>query len=191
MATSRKHIITIAGRPGSGKSSTAKMVADTLDYEHFSSGDLFRALAEERGIDLMQANISAEENTEVDHLVDGRLREIGLESAPRVIDSRIAWHWMPRSFKVFLDLDLDLAARRIIKAIEQRKGVNESIPKEPHEYAKILSQRLDSENRRYKALYDIDPGNMSNYDLVVDTGENNLEEVVEIIVRLFTVWLEE
>ena len=72
----KKNIITVAGRPGSGKSSTAKLVANQLGFEHFSSGDLFRSVAKERGVDVLQANLSAEENADIDHLVDGRLREI-------------------------------------------------------------------------------------------------------------------
>ncbi|MGZ6005361.1 MAG: nucleoside monophosphate kinase, partial [Candidatus Saccharimonadales bacterium] len=52
----KRQIITIAGRPGSGKSTTAKMVASKLSFEHFSSGDLFRAIAKEWGIDVLQAN---------------------------------------------------------------------------------------------------------------------------------------
>jgi len=35
----KKHIITITGLPGSGKSSTADEVARTLNYTRFSGGD--------------------------------------------------------------------------------------------------------------------------------------------------------
>jgi predicted cytidylate kinase len=186
----KKHIITIAGRPGSGKSTTAKTVAAKLGYVHFSSGDLFRELAKERGIDVLQANLSAEANAEIDHLVDGRLQKIGKQEDERVIDSRTGWHWMPESFKVFLDLDLEVAAKRILKALEERQEVNENIPNDPIQYAQVLKDRLDSENRRYKSLYNIDPGDMTNYDLVVDTSSHNLEQVVEIILKNFREWIE-
>lgn len=185
----KKQIITIAGRPGSGKSTTAKTVASKLGYDHFSSGELFRKLAKERGVDVLQANLSAEENYEIDHLVDRRLQEIGQKEDKLVIDSRTAWHWMPASFKVFLNLDLELAALRILKALEERQEVNEDIPKDPVKYAEVLKERLASENRRYKLLYNIDPGDMSNYDLVVDTDKNNVEQVVSLILEGFENWL--
>lgn len=181
----RKQIITIAGRPGSGKSTTAKLVAKNLGFDHFSSGELFRALAKERNIDLMTANLSSEENAEIDHLVDGRLRDMGAKGNNLVIDSRTAWHWMPLSFKVFLTLDFEVAAKRIISAIDKRKLSNEGIPQDPGEYASILKARLESENRRYKALYGIDPLDMSNYDLVIDTELNSPEEVVRTIIKYF------
>jgi len=189
----KKHIITIAGRPGSGKSSTAKEATARLGYQHFSSGDLFRALARERGIDVLQANLTAEQNAEIDHLVDGRLREIGVSEDQLVVDSRTAWHWMPNSFKVFLDLDLNTAAARILgKGSELSMRLkSEDIHQDPALYAEKLQRRLDSESRRYKALYDINPYDMQNYDLVIDTGTNNLDQVVEQLIAGYRHWLGE
>ncbi len=185
----KKHIITIAGRPGSGKSATSKLVASKLGYEHFSSGDLFRMLGEERGLDVLKANLNAEENAEIDHLVDAKLREIGETKDSLVVDSRTAWHWMPTSFKVFLDLDLDVAAKRIIANMDAKRMESENIPKDTHEYALQLQGRLDSESRRYRKLYNIDPYVTDGYDLVVDTEANNLDEVVKIVIAKYKEWL--
>ena len=189
MELQKKKIITIAGRPGSGKSSTAKAVTAELGYQHFSSGDLFRALAREQGIDVLQANLSAEQNAELDHLVDGRLQLIGATEERIVIDSRTAWHWIPESFKVFLDLDLQVAAERILASIVDARLASEHTHRDPKEYAEVLRQRLESESRRYKALYDIDPYVMTNYDLVIDTAVNSLEQVVQQVADGYRAWL--
>lgn len=186
----KKHIITIAGRPGSGKSTTSKAVASELGYQHFSSGDLFRAVNKEQGIDLLQANLAAEKSAEIDYLVDQRLRDIGDSKDEQVIDSRMAWHWMPYSFRVYLDLDLVTAARRIIGDMDVKRLEAEHIHEDPTEYAQALQQRLDSETRRYKKLYNVDPYNQENYDLVVDTGANNPVQVTELIVETFQKWLD-
>lgn len=187
----KKHIITIAGRPGSGKSATSKLIAQKLGYEHFSSGDLFRQLGKERGMDVLHANIAAEKNADIDHLVDARLREIGETKDSIVIDSRTAWHWIPTSFKVFLDLDFDVAAKRITKDMDMERRKDENIPENNHEYAVILKERFDSEARRYTALYQINPYDTSNYDLIVDTEVNSLEQVADIILRAYQRWQEE
>lgn len=187
--TQKKHIITIAGRPGSGKSTTAKAVAAQLGFQHFSSGDLFRQIAKEHDIDLLQANLSAEQNSEIDHAVDGRLREINQKEDKIVIDSRTAWHWMPASFKVFLDLDMRTAAARILANMDEARRASEHISSDPAEYATVLQGRLDSENRRYKALYNINSYDMCNYDLVVDTAANNVEQVVRMVLDGFEAWL--
>jgi cytidylate kinase len=177
-----KRIITIAGQPGSGKSSTAKEVARRLGYQHFSSGDLFRALAREQGHDVMQANLSAEQNTAIDNLVDGRLKQMGQDEDQLVVDSRLAWHWMPQSFKVFLDLDLGVAAQRILANIDEARLKSENIPSDPAVYTSVLQERMASESRRYRTLYDVDLHDKTNYNLVIDTAAHDLNTVVELVL---------
>jgi cytidylate kinase len=191
MEVPKKHIITIGGRPSSGKSSTAKAVAAALGYDHFSSGDLFRQLGKEHGIDVLQANIQLEKdaNLDIDKLVDGRLQEIGRTKDNQVIDSRTAWHWIPNSYKVFLDLDLRLGAERVLSTMDEARRKSEHLPEDPAEYVEYLQARLDSETRRYRNLYDIDPYDMSNYDLVVDTSKYQLNEVVELVLNGFQSWI--
>lgn len=192
----KKHIITIAGKPGSGKSSTAKLLAERLGYQHFSSGDLFRDIARNRGQNVKEANLQAEgkklDDDNIDELVDRRLREIGDTKDSKVIDSRTAWHWIPGAFKVFLDLDLEVAADRIIRSMEVSDVAgerNEHIPESVTEYAKELDERLASESRRYESLYSIDPYILSNHDFVIDTDKNTLDQVVEQIAAAYEAWL--
>lgn len=189
VAFPKRHIITIGGRPGSGKSTVSRAIASQLGYEHFSSGDLFRAIGKERGIDVYQTNLIAEEEKEIDFLVDQRLRDIGAEQEEVAIDSRMAWHWIPFSFKVYLDLELDVAARRIMQAMGAKRLDHEHIPDDPDKYAVRLQHRLESEARRYKKLYNVDPYDKSNYDLVVNTGTNGPEQVVEQILKSYHSWL--
>lgn len=188
-AQKKKHIITIAGRPGSGKSTTSKAVAAQLGYEHFSSGDLMRAIGKEHGLDIFQTNLAAEQRQEFDHMVDQRLRDIGTNQDNVVIDSRLAWHWIPASFKVFLNLDLEIAAKRIIANTDAARLRHEDVPANPHEYAAILQKRLESEARRYQKLYRANPYDVGNYDLVLDTNTNSIDEVVAQIVSAYRKWL--
>ena len=187
----KKNIITIAGKPGSGKSTTAKQLAKKLGFKHFSSGDLFRRLGKERGVDVLKTNLMAETEKEIDYLVDQKLQDLGEGENKLVVDSRMDWHWMPYSFKVYLDLDLEIAAERIIGEMSLERILAEHIPGDSNAYAKILKERLDSENRRYLKLYNQNPYNLENYDLVVDTNLNNVAEVIELIESTFTNWLTE
>lgn len=191
--TQKKHIITIGGRPGSGKSTAAKTVAAELGFMHFSSGDLFRAISREHGQDILQSNLAAEKEEgipKIDQLVDQRLRDIGKNEDDIVIDSRMAWHWMPQSFKVFLNLDIETAAVRILGTMTPERMEAEHVPSDPHQYAKNLQGRLDSETRRYKKIYDVDPYDIDNYDLVINTKTTKPEEVARLIVERYTGWLE-
>src|SRR6266498_3365264 len=185
----KKHIITIAGRPGGGKSTASKALAKQLGYEHFSSGDLFRAIGKEHGIDVTQTNKAAEHDQDIDRQVDERLEEIGHKGDQVVIDSRLAWHWIPQSFKVYLDLDLEVAAQRILANIDPERQKHEAISTDPVEYAEALQHRLDLEAARYQAKYSVDPYAHANYDLVVDTERNNPRQVVTQILEAYHAWL--
>jgi len=185
----KKHIITIAGKPGSGKSTASKAIATLLGFQHFSSGDFFRAIGKERGIDVFQANLVAEAEVDIDHLVDEKLRNLGLQEDNMVIDSRMAWHWMPYSFRVYLDLDLLVAAERILESLDDARMEVEDIPQSPADYAARLQARLDSEIKRYRSLYDVNPYNPANYDLVIDTAVNRPEAVQNLIAEKFDQWI--
>ena len=182
-------IITIAGRPGSGKSTTAKMVADALGYDHFSSGDLFREMVHKLGFDLTAGSLHAEQNSEIDVAVDQRLREMGEESTDIVIDSRMAWHWMPNSFRVYLELDSKTAAERIMGALDEKRRAVEHVPESIEEYAQQLDERLASEARRDSALYGVNPYVEDHYDIVINTASSTPEESTQQIIKAYKAWL--
>ncbi len=184
----KKHILTIGGLPGSGKSSTAKGVAHLLGYEHFSSGDLFRKMAAERGLSVEGINFAAEKQKEIDLEVDELLEKIGREKNNLVIDSRTAFHWIPDSFKVFLDLDLKIAAERTFVHIQQ-EGRESQAGSSVEEILENTLRRTESECKRYRRLYNIDFTDKSQFDLVVDTDKNDLQAVIEIVVEAYQKWL--
>ena len=190
MTTEKKHIITIAGLPGSGKSSTATAVARELGYEHFSSGDLFRKMAAERGISIEEMNLEAEKQKEIDEGVDALLRQLGTEKQNIVIDSRIAFHWIPDSFKVFLQLDLAIAAERMFAQVSEGARLSQNATSAAQMLENTL-KRVDSEKKRFTDLYAIDFTDTTNYDLVVDTGTDELPQVVAKIVDGYHAWLGE
>jgi CMP/dCMP kinase len=189
LSKQKKHIITVAGRPGGGKSTAAKGIASRLGFEHLSGGDLYRKFGKERGLDILQANLANEATGEIDRLVDDKLRDINDHGDRMVIDSRTAWHFIPTSFKVFLDVDLQTAAKRILAGMDEARKKSENIPSDPRQYAKQLNERSESEIRRYKTLYSIDPFNKRNFDLIINTSSRSVDDVLEEIVARFNDWI--
>ena len=144
----KKEIITIAGKPGSGKSTTAKKLASDLDYIHFSSGDLFRQVGLEKGLDVMATTNLAEKDKSVDELVDQKVREMGKEEKI-IVESRLAFHWIPKSFKVYLDLDTETSAKRMFDDLQtnpDRKASEDCDSTE--EMTEKLTKRFASEKIR-------------------------------------------
>lgn len=184
----KKHIITIAGNLGAGKSSTADRVAAQLGYTRFSSGSLFRTIAAERGLTVGEANKTAESLSEIDEAVDQRLREIGESGSNVVIDSRLAFHWMPHSFKVFLKLDADIAAQRIFQHIQEEGRLSQTA-QSVEEVRADIELRTTSECKRYMSLYGIDYTDESLFNLVIDTSRYPLITVADEVVQKYTEWL--
>jgi CMP/dCMP kinase len=191
----KKHIITIAGKLGSGKSTAAKAVAKTLGYTHASTGDFMRAIAQKRGVSLSELSAHAETDPSIDKELDDHNVALG-EGENIVLDSRLGFHFIPQSFKVFLDLEPYVAATRILKDAQSNPN-RQNEDKGFDSVEKIITSitdRLASERKRYSNLYNItDHTDHSNYDLVINTGlpENSIEHVPEIIIDAYRKWLKE
>jgi len=185
----KKRILTITGFPGSGKSSTAQGVARALGYEYFSAGGLFRKMAAARGLSVEEINFAAERQEEIDREVDRLLVELGKEKSDMVVDSRIAFHWIPDSFKVFLDLDPETAAERTFAHIQKEGRMSQAGSSVREVYEKTL-KRKESEIKRYRNLYGIELGDKTRFDLVVDTKANDLERVIGMVLAAYKSWLD-
>ena len=167
-------LVTISGPAGSGKSTAAAALAEALDYDHVSGGDIFRDLAVERGITPLELNKLAEDDDEIDRDLDRRLRGIAETRDDVVLESRLAG-WMAgehADFRIWLDAPLSVRARRIADREDK-----------PVEVAREeTSERRDSEARRYREYYGIDVEELGIYDLSVNTARLSPGAVLDVIL---------
>jgi len=173
-------IITISGKPGSGKSTVGKLLAKKLGYEHFSTGDFMREMASERGVTILELNRMAMSDPSIDDELDRRQAHLGREEDDFVLDARLGYHFIPHSYKVFLDVDLDVAAARIAKDHQESRKVEEV--RSISEAKTQIRARMREETRRYQKLYHLDPYDTSQYNLVIDTTGISIEEVIKKIL---------
>lgn len=185
----KKNIITIAGDLGSGKSTTADLVATKLGYERFSSGSLMRAMAEEKNMTIVELNHLAEEDPAIDHEIDTTIERIGGEQDNLVIDSRTAWHWIPNSFRVYLSLDPRLAAERVFESLqsEHERSKTERATSIDDVEKKNKTRQI-SEQKRFIERYGIDPRDTTQYDLVLDTSVDGPDEVARKLLDAYEKW---
>lgn len=186
----RKHIITISGKPGSGKSTTADKVAELLGYTRYSSGDMVRQVLAQHKITLAEYNIRAEHDHSLDSAIDDGLRALR-DKKDIVIDSRLGFYWIPESFKVYLELDMDVATVRIYKdavSNASRSGIGEGIDS----LANVTTQvrlRMENEQRRFRALYHVNPYSLEHFDLIIDTSRHTPQTVALTIFDTYRRWL--
>ncbi len=171
-------IITIGGAPGSGKSTVAKEVANRLGMKHYSMGDFQREIAEEKGLTLAELNELEEQDKSIDIEVDKRQKRLGEREDNFVIDSRLGFHFIPKSIKIFLDVDLEVGAQRILN-----QGRNDEEAFTRQDMVNKLAERIKSEMKRYKEYYNVNHYDKSNYDYVIDTTNLTIEEEIQEVLK--------
>ncbi|MCR4285956.1 MAG: cytidylate kinase family protein [Candidatus Kaiserbacteria bacterium] len=186
----RKHIITLTGKPGSGKSSTADKVAELLGYTRYSSGEFVRNITHKQKLTLQEFNKHAESSPEMDYYIDEELRKLR-DHNDIVVDARLGFYWIPESFKVYLDLSNDVAIARIFKDASTNTLRSDSGEgsQTMSAVADQVEERMRSERVRFKKLYGINPYSTEHFDLVVDTARHSPQTVALAVFDTYRKWL--
>lgn len=177
--------ISLAGDLGSGKSTVGKILAQKLGAEVYSTGTIQRRIATEMGMTTLQLNQYMETHPEIDGKIDDGLRALEHEDKNLIIDSRMAWHFVPSSFSVYMAADPFVSAERILKAGRESEPF-----KTLEEAVASISDRRKSEMFRYSHLYGVNIKDLENYDYVIDTSYVSPEVVAEHIAAHFALHAE-
>lgn len=172
--------IAISGELGSGKSSVARVLGARLGMEVIGSGDVQRSIAASMGLSTLQMNWLAEEKAEIDQKIDGALIEIGETGKPAILDARLAWHFVPSSFKVHLTVDPEIGGGRLLKgrysAVEEYETLEDA--------RNAAEARYQSEKKRFLKKYGVDISRLKNYDVVIDASDASPEDVADEILAV-------
>jgi len=167
-------IITISGKPGSGKSTIANLLTRELKLKRYSVGDFRREMAKKMGLTIHQLNELGEKKEFTDKDADNWQVEIGKKEDNFIIDGRLSYHFIPNSIKLFLDVSPEIGAKRIMDDNrEEEKIVDGKMAVE------LWSKRVESDIMRYKKYYHLNPYDLKNYDYVLDTSKLTIEEVLK------------
>lgn len=175
--------ITITGDPGSGKSTFAKSVADMTGYRLITTGNIFRKLADERGVSITQLNQMAEMQKELDAQVDDYLKALNETHDTLVLDSRMAWHFVKDTYKVRLTVDPEVAVKRIFSDDDVLRGQERF--QSLDEAMREVEKRKQSEIKRYFSLYGVNIGDDANFDLVINTSYTSKQETLALFRTAF------
>ena len=166
--------IAISGDPGSGKTTFAREVARQTGFELITTGNIFRELANEKGVSITELNKMAETQKEIDYKVDDYLVSLNDKAGNYVLDSRMAWHFVKDAFKIRLTVRPEVAVDRVFSDKDEMREKYNSLEEAKDE----IKARRDSEIKRYLDLYNVDIGDAGNFDLLIDTSDKSLEDTM-------------
>ena len=103
-----------------------------------------------------------------------------------IIDARLGWYAVPESFKVYLKVNIDEAAKRALMDSQRKETENfQTIEEQKQD----LIKRFNLENERYFKLYNVHKEDMSNYDFILDTTNLKPEDVANEILNKYNEWI--
>ncbi len=172
--------ITITGNLGSGKSTICKILEDKYGFEIYSTGKVQREIAREMNISTLEMNRLMCSDRKYDTMIDDATARISRENRDKniIFDSRLAWNFVEQSFKVFLSVSLDVAAERVMKDNRGKEEKYASLA----EAKEMLAARAQTEDRRYKDMYNLNYFDFSNYNLVIDSTFSTPEKIASVIM---------
>lgn len=178
-AASTLRLLTVSGPPGSGTSTACRLLVPRLGWFYANAGAVFRQLAADAEVSLADYGRRAEADPGIDRELDRRMVELAHQRSPAVLEGRLTgWmavrHHLP-SLRVWLDAPSAVRCARIGRRDHQGEA----------QALAAMEERERSEASRYAQHHGIDLGDLSIYQLVIDTARHDAEAVVrQVLERL-------
>ena len=153
--------ITVSGPPGCGVTTLCEALSERLDCGYVSGGEVFREIAEDRGMSLSQLTAEASSDAELDRELDRRLQGIaekwGDADKAFILESRLAGYLAAghADLRIWLDAPEEVRVDRT---------------SDREEFSAEMRVREVIEEKRYAAYYGVDLSNRSFYDLAINTA---------------------
>lgn len=176
------YIITLSGMLGSGKSTIGKLLAQKLAYTFYSTGIAQRQIAKTYGVTTLELNKMCITDPSIDMQIDSVFKTLSQKNQNFVVDSRMAFFFIPNSFKVKLNVDTNIAGERIFNDTERTEEKSYTTIQES--IASLKSRRI-LEVERFKRIYHVDIDDNTNFDFIIDTTYQTPETICTQIITKF------
>lgn len=158
--------ITISGGVASGKSTIGKLLAQKLNYEFTSIGNKTRAIANQKGLTIMEFQKQCLVNPLIDLAIDKEFSKECNVLKSLVIDYRLGFKFITGSYHIFLRISESTALERL-------KNANRE-----NETHITLRERNAAFKVQFQNAYNIEYTNENNYDLIIDVEDFDSPEAI-------------
>lgn len=122
-------------------------------------------------------------DTLIDKGIEEKGKEINLKSMPDeiwIIDSRLAFHNIPKSFSVRLTANSKVAGERLF--YDKKRGAEDNKYTSIEEAQEAREKRRIGEQERYIKRYGVDLEDENNYNLIIDTSYSTIDDISDTIL---------
>ena len=144
-------IITIGGLAGTGTTTAAQLLSEKMGIDYISAGYVFREMAREHNMSVLEFSAFAEGNDDIDKEIDKRQAELAKSADNLIVEGRLSAYFVEADLKLWLVTPFDIRSSRI--AERESKSVDVA--------SEEIISREKSEALRYKDIHNIDISNMS------------------------------
>ena len=142
-----------------------------------SSGNILREICEQEGYDSLYEfeEKVVKFDSSFDLKLDSRVGEYGKNNTHFVFESRLAWHFIPESIKIYIDCELTERYRRI----HEREGGD------IQEIAEKNTIREQGVLERYNILYPeiTFPPKKKDFDIYIDASSIQPDQIITLILE--------
>lgn len=171
-------IITISGNSGTGTTTLSRRLSNTLGFPYFYAGSIFRRIADEHKLQLLDLIEGSGYDDKLDLQVDNEMVQIMSSQKDAIVEGRLsgylAWHHKIPSFRILLTASPKIQAERIAQ-------------REQKSFALALAEVAERDNldwQRYLGLYGIDKQASAQwYQLILDTDTLDIEQVYQTCLQ--------
>jgi len=160
-------IIAVWGLTGAGKNTLGKLIAEKLGYKHVCP--TFKDVAKQEGVSLMEFQKMAEK----DHRIDQKFDEVLKKECAKGDSVVTTWlgPWM---------LDADVRIKIYVPDEERARRIAARDKMTPEEAMEHINERDKNNLERYKAVYEIDITNEDIFDVCLNGGKFDPQQLLEI-----------
>ncbi len=170
-----KLVITISGLHGTGKTTYARNLSQLLNLRHISAGEIFRKLADQRGVSLSKMSKIAQEQDEIDKLIDDKIKGEA-EKGSVVLDGLLTASMVEdkAQIKIYLFAPDKVRFRRI--ASREKLSFEDA--------RKQTLERETIEKERYTKLYNLNIDDLTIYDVIINTDMMPLRSNIKVLTGI-------
>lgn len=168
--------ITVFWLAWSGTSTIGKLLWEKLDYKFMSSWNIMRSWADNLWYTIYDfENKVIKTDKSFDIKLDNKVWDFWEQNDDFIFESRLAWHFIPDSFKIFLHCDDRERYRRI--QTREKWNLEDIVQK--------TQKREDDLVIRYKEVYPdiVFPPKKEEFDLFIDATSISPDEIVDKILE--------